>query len=196
MAKRTPTGLVVPASYAEAYQTMHANQKTFPGTSLKPHAKDIAALIATLDLPDESPPRLLDYGCGKGYQYLAFRVHEQWGGVLPHCYDIGVTLLSHRPQGKFDGVICTDMLEHVDEPDVDCVLDDIFSFLRPHRAYALGIQTFAFLGICCRRSKKTLPDGRNSHLTVKPAEWWDAKLAKYQMDGRKVVTVYMADKEV
>jgi hypothetical protein len=49
------------------------------------------------------PDRLLDYGSGKGYQYLARRYHERWGGLLPHCYDIGVQQLSPSPRASSAG---------------------------------------------------------------------------------------------
>jgi len=162
--------------YSATYTQMHQhNEKTFAGYSLKNYLGEIAALVK-----ETSAETLLDYGSGKGYQYLAKRMHEAWGGILPVCYDVGVRQLTERPTGKFDGVISTDVLEHIAEPDVDQVLDDIFSFA----------EAFVFLAIACRKSKKTLPDGRDAHLTVREPSWWDAKLVRFQRPFLTIKAVY------
>lgn len=123
--------------------------------------------------------RLLDYGSGKGYQYLSQRAHEAWGGILPHCYDIGVWQLKSKPTGLFDGVICTDVMEHIDRADIKLVLSDIFGYLdcsRPGGA-------FAYFNVFCNAAAKRWSDGRNVHLTVEPPEWWDNVFKKYERDG-------------
>lgn len=162
--------------YGAAYSKLHAgSEKAFAGYSVKNYLVEIAELVKAT-----SSETLLDYGSGKGYQYLARRMHEAWGGILPTCYDVGVRQLSERPVGHFDGVICTDVLEHIAEIDVDQVLDDIFSFA----------EAFVFLGIACRKSKKTFPDGRDVHLTVRPPEWWEAKLVRFQRPFLTIKAVY------
>jgi hypothetical protein len=133
------------------------------------------------------PQRLLDYGCGKGYQYLARRQHESWGGLLPYCYDIGVRQLSERPEGKFDGVICCDMMEHIDGPDVDRVLDDVFGFSSVRQE----AESFVYFHISCIPSRgKTLPDGRNVHLTLEAPEWWNSRLQRYARPGLIIEAKY------
>lgn len=151
--------------YGKAYAELHANGKHFQGLSIAGYAPAIDALVA-----EHQPARLLDYGCGKGHQYLAARIHESWGGLLPHCYDPGVRGLSVRPEGLFDGILCADVMEHIAEADVPAVLDDIFGLLSPEAG-------FVFFVIACRPAKKKrLPDGRNVHLTVKAPDWWREQL--------------------
>lgn len=146
-------------SYGRWYQELHSsNPKVFSGSIDLEQADHIAELVRK-----HCASCLLDYGSGKGYQYLRYRVQDRWGGILPHCYDPGVIQLSYMPDGDFCGVICTDVLEHIAEEDLPLILDDIFK-----RATA-----FVYLGICCRPAGKTFPDGRNLHLTVKPPKWWD-----------------------
>ena len=184
--------------YEKAYGQMHeAVPKDFSGYSIKGYVKDIAALVDSHGIirPDawQEDTRLLDYGSGKGYQYLGLRVHEQWGGILPVCYDPGVYQLRTKPdkpsrrrppyEGKFAGIICTDVMEHIEEADVDAVLADIFRFADDH-----GF-VFFVIGIDPSYRKK-LPDGRDVHVTVKPPTWWDAKLAKYQRDGLTIRVIY------
>lgn len=153
--------------YAHVYGQLHQNPKFFAGQTLKKYTNQIAQLVE-----QTKPTRLLDYGCGKGYQYLAMRLHEKWGGLLPHCYDIGVRQLATKPEGLFNGVICTDVLEHIEERDVPGILSDLFSYVDP------GRPGFVFLGISCiPAKKKTLPDGRNVHICVKPPKWWEVQLA-------------------
>jgi len=165
--------------YTKTYTAMHeAKAKAFSGYSIKPYVHQISALVLKFQ-----PDRILDYGSGKGYQYLALRVQNHWGGMLPVCYDPGVVQLRIKPEGPFNGIICTDVLEHIEEADIDGLLDDLFGFSAD-----IG---FVFLAIACRPAKrKRLPDGRNVHVTIKPPTWWDAKLAKYQRDGLTIRVVY------
>ncbi len=155
--------------YRDVYGRLHArNPNWFSGYSIKACVGDITELIR-----DHGVTRLLDYGSGKGYQYLQRRVHEQWGGLLPHCYDIGVKQLSKRPKSKFDGIICTDVMEHIEEADVPMILADIFDLVDRGPA-------FVYFYIACRPARqKRLPDGRNVHLTIKPPAWWDKELARF-----------------
>ena len=150
-------------NYAEAYSQLHEKHpKYFPGYTLKRYVNQVQGLVSAYE-----PKRLLDYGCGKGYQYLSLRLHEKWGGLLPYCYDPGVRQLSTPPEGKFDGLICTDVLEHIEKKDMEAVLGGALSYLHTDS------MVFAFISVSCRPAEhKTLPDGRNVHLTVQPAEWW------------------------
>lgn len=145
--------------YGAAYGQMHEAGKRFPGYSLGAYVDSISALVSA-----HRPDRLLDYGSGKGYQYLARRYHERWGGLLPICYDIGVQQLATKPVGQFGGVICTDMLEHIETPDVPAILDELIGYV------AAG--GFLFLGISCRPTRKKLPGGGDVHRTIEPPEWW------------------------
>ncbi len=179
--------------YAKAYSELHQrSDKAFSGLSLLPHVPAITQLVLKT-----RAQRLLDYGSGRGYQYLAKRAHEAWGNILPVCYDVGVPLLSTKPQGPFDGAICSDVMEHIAEEDVPSVLADIFGLLTPLPAVPEeyrrgGPGVFAFFSISCKPAKhKTLPDGRNVHLTVKPPSWWNAHLVKHDRDGLLIQIVYI-----
>lgn len=162
--------------YGKLYTAMHEDRpKLFAGDSLLHHVDAIAELVR-----ETGAKTLLDYGSGKGFQYLAKRAHEAWGGILPVCYDVGVRQLSERPAGTFSGVICTDVLEHIAEEDVDGVLADIFSYA----------ESFVFLAISCRPAKKFFPDGRNVHLTVKEPGWWDRKINRLERPGFSIQVSY------
>ena len=166
-------------NYAKVYREMHERHpKHFSGYSIRPYVQEIANLIF-----EHQPDRLLDYGSGKGYQYLQLRVQSHWGGMLPHCYDPGVRQLSEKPKGKFGGIICTDVMEHIEVFDVPGVLGDIFSFAGPH--------AFVFFCIACRPAKrKRLPDGRDVHVTVRKPTWWDDQLKPYKRRGLTIRAAY------
>lgn len=104
-----------------------------------------------------SPLSVLDYGCGKGELVSALRAK----GVPAEGYDPGIPEFSDRPRRFFDLVCAFDVLEHVEEDRVKAVLEDMMSLGR--RARAL---------IDLGPAVAVLADGRNAHLTVKPAEWW------------------------
>lgn len=143
------------------YSLLHKNHKRFPGFSIKKQKHLIRALIEAYQVKT-----ILDYGCGKGKQYTELKVHENWGDVDITLYDPGYKPYGKRPQGKFDLVICTDVMEHVAEEDVEAVISDIFQYAK----YAV------FFCVFTGPSKKTLPDGRNCHVTVKDEEWWRNKI--------------------
>ena len=169
--------------YAAHYRRLHGRDKVFRGYSIH------SAVSMIVECVNETQPRsLLDYGCGKGKQYEERQVHLAWGGLMPHLFDVGVEAFSARPKGPFDGVICTDVLEHIAEPDVDPVLADIFSFLPPRDD---GGESFAVFWVSCRPARaKKLQDGRNVHLTVRPSAWWDERISKFQRPGLLIRTGY------
>ena len=153
-------------SIINQYKILHEKGK-FQGYSLLPHIRPIYKLIKK-----HTAQSLLDYGCGKGEQYNIKGAHERifsnWG-IMPTLYDPGYTPFSKKPERIFDGVICTDVMEHIPEEDVDKVFDDIISYANK----------FVYLCISTGLAKKYLPDGRNCHVTIKNENWWRKKLSKY-----------------
>lgn len=160
--------------YGKVYGALHSKGKYFPGFSITPYVGTIQELVAL-----HQPESLLDYGSGRGLQYLKRRVHEAWGGLLPHCYDIGVRGLDDKPGGTFGGTICTDVAEHIEEADVPLFLTELANYTADGG--------FLFLSISCRPTKKRLPDGRDVHVTIRPPSWWIDKLkalvARKALDG-------------
>jgi len=142
------------------YRVMH-NRGYFWGRSVRHHLDAIANLVTS-----SGAETLLDYGCGKGHQYTQKRCHSAWGNIKPTLYDPGVPELSNRPKGTFDGVICTDVLEHIPEDELDDVIGDLVGYAK----------MWCFMSICCQPARKTFPDGRNVHVTIQPKEWWVRRL--------------------
>jgi len=167
--------------YQKRYRELHQQHpKWFSGALKSVSVQEITQLVK-----DTGAKTILDYGSGKGYQYLKARVHEAWG-ILPTCYDPGVVQLQDPPaEGtKFDGVICTDVMEHISQTDIDELLKNLFGYI--------GKRGFAYFAICCRPARKEFPDGVNVHLTVMSPRWWNQKLSQYKRDG----LIIRADYEV
>lgn len=139
------------------YRAMHESAKMFRGNSIKGHIEAICDLVAK-----HGPETMLDYGSGKGMQYEELNLHAKWGGIRPTCYDPGYPPLAQKPEGHFDGVICTDVAEHWAPDFVDEYLLDVIGYAKK----------FAFFCIFTEEARKYLPDGRNAHLTVRPPSWW------------------------
>ena len=151
----------------------------FNGISLAVHIERLTKLMLL-----EGVKSLLDYGCGKALLYDDMKYKEmpidKNGQVLPKplsklwqldyfsLYDPAYEKYSKLPKGKYDAVICTDVIEHIDEKDVDWILDEIFSYARK----------FVFVTIACYKALKKFEDGRNLHVNVKQPSYWKEKLLK------------------
>jgi len=163
----------------EQYQMMHTQgeihlgippDKTFPGQSLPPQAPNIKRLIKAT-----KARTILDYGCGKGRQYFPHRIRDAeegieypdiksfWGISDVRCYDPGYTPYIELPTGTFDGVICTDVLEHCPEEDVPWIVGELFQYATK----------FVYANVACFPARKRLPSGGNAHCTIKSVRWWE-----------------------
>ena len=143
--------------WIEQYRQYHADQNTnYPGNNLKPQLHHILDLIT-----DMQPETLLDFGCGKGLQYSKWKHHEDMG-IMPSLYDPAVPEYVELPDGPFDGIISTDVMEHIPEEQIPETFDAI-----TRRA-----EKFVFLAIATAPAIAILPNGDNAHCTLKPVEWW------------------------
>lgn len=159
------------------YRSMHVEGEksagvsaadTFPGKSLAPQAVRIKQCIDATRAAN-----LLDYGSGKGTQYLpgaleggAVRgfdsVQDYWGVDFIQCYDPGHLPYCTLPVGQFDGVICTDVLEHCPEQDLPWIIGELFGYA--------GL--FVFASVAVYPADKHLPNGENAHATIRDPLWW------------------------
>lgn len=107
---------------------------------------------------------ILDFGCGRG----TFKPHmlEYRPDAVIYEYDPGVKGKDKLQWNCVDYIVCTDVMEHVEEDKVDITLETL------DRLAKWGI----FFNIDTAPSKSFLPDGRNTHITIHPSSWWYAKL--------------------
>ena len=114
--------------------------------------------------------KLIDLGVGTGRlaHLLQEKGFEVTGvDIASNCLDEDVHIeLIQQPlwepiMGLYDGVICTDTLEHIPTNKVKAVIDNI-QRLAPHGYIAIGLN-----------KEKLNPTGKPLHLTLKPASWWN-----------------------
>jgi hypothetical protein len=158
----------------ELYRELHtrgagdlglAPAETFDGHSLPRHSAAIGEMIAACNART-----VLDYGCGKGSKYgpgpegspLHIRSMKPWGDVRVRLYDPGHEAYAQLPEDKFDGVLCTDVLEHIPEEDIPWIIEELFAHAS----------RFVYAAVACYAARKTLADGQNAHCTVRDIEWW------------------------
>lgn len=178
--------------YLDQYKILHKHPHKFAGDQTPHHRKEIGELVRST-----GAQTLLDFGCGKGWQYKSAKIHEDWGVEMPTLYDPAVPQYKALPDGPFDGVICTDVLEHVPESAIQKTMTDILT----------RSTKFAFLTISIVPALTILPNGLNAHCTVKHPKWWNAqisqiwqkipvgvKIAMVFKQGRNVVATYNHNK--
>lgn len=150
----------------ERYRQMAANGGNFYGLAILQHAGEIGLLLQRHDART-----VLDYGSGRGDAYAEpYSLHERaWHIPKPTLYDPAFPDIDEMPERRFDAVICSDVLEHVPEDEVDGVICDLLNHARK----------MVWASVCCRLAKKTFPDGGgNMHVTVKPMAWWRSRFAE------------------
>ncbi len=106
---------------------------------------------------------LLDYGSGS--ETLRTALEETHPLVDVRCYDPGVPGREAMPEPAHF-LVCTDVLEHVEEQCVSDVLNHMCSLMLKGGYIRIGLAS----------AKRVLPDGRNAHITLKPREWWITQL--------------------
>ena len=111
---------------------------------------------------------VLDYGTGKGLLVDRLRA-ELPATIRIDGFDPAVEKWSHKPKSASDILVCLDVLEHVEMHSIDAVLEDIRLLTR----------YFCFVAVDLRPAVKTLPDGRNAHILLKPAEWWVSRFNQH-----------------
>ena len=112
---------------------------------------------------------ILDYGCGSAS--LKEWVEER--GITDRLwtlYDPGVPQYKQRPAGKFDLVITTDVLEHVEEIMLNNVLDHLHSLTGK----------FLYSEIACYFSGNAFEGGpytgQDFHINMKAPDSWVKRL--------------------
>jgi len=165
----------------EQYRMLHADgevsrglsaEETYAGVSLLRHCAEIRELIGKTGASS-----LLDYGCGKGIAYELSPIdipgHGRVESLLDywdvdvHCYDPCHVPYSRLPEGRFCGVVSTDVLEHCPEDDLGWIVGELFAFA----------DRFVFASIACYPALAHLPNGENAHLTIREPRWWEELFA-------------------
>ena len=148
------SGTTITEDYRALNAELHRTRKDY-GRRGGRHASRVLQLLKKFNASS-----VLDYGAGKGGLAKALP------GVDVREYDPAIPGKDMPPEPA-DILVCTDVLEHI-EPDC---LDDVLSELA-----RLTLKVGHVVVATQPDQTKLLPDGRNPHLIVQPAEWWKARL--------------------
>ena len=144
------------------------NNKSWAGYDVVKYQKKIKDLVDRY-----GAQTIMDYGCGKGLQYKdklpyggaghelppeQWKTFDQYLGVTVYCYDTCVAEFDQLPPAgtKFDGVICTQVLNSIPDADMSWVRERLESYATK----------FCFIGVNFQReakSKKSMYDPAHFH---------------------------------
>ena len=160
-------------SIIDEYVDFHENgteklppEKTFQGTSLLKWVFQINKIIK-----DTKSHSLIDFGCGKALGYVSpikvdnkvFKnVSDFWEINNMFLYDPGVKKYSKYPTRKADGIICTDVIEHIPPQDIKNFINELYKLSNK----------FIFVVAATNYAQKTFKNGENVHLTIKTKDEW------------------------
>jgi len=148
---------VISDAYRKLQQQLHENPNY--GVASLGFAPVVRKLIA-----DAGIGSLSDYGAGK--QNLRKALEADGVAIEYHPYDPAFP--EYGPPRSAELVCCIDVLEHIEPPFLDNVLDDL-----------RGLTTrLGFFSVHTGPAMKTLADGRNAHLIQQPASWWLPKFCE------------------
>jgi len=105
---------------------------------------------------------VLDYSCGQSQLLDKFPIK------IKYQYDPYVMGRDIKPEGKFDWIINTDVLEHIPEGNIPAYIDEMLQY---------GDKVFFAIAIALDTHK--LSDGSPAHITVHPKDWWLNYLGKW-----------------
>jgi hypothetical protein len=146
-------------SQVELYRRLHTERPGY-GRSSESELAYMEALFGSAP-----PASLLDYGAGKSN--VAERLGRRLGARRVVAYDPAIAGRDRPPEGPFDAAICTEVLEHVPEAEVDAFLSAL-----------AALSDRVYLHIAVIPAQTMLPDGANAHCTVRPAPWWLERIAR------------------
>lgn len=167
-------------------------EKVFDGRHLIPHIEVLRQLCRRFQAKS-----LLDYGCGKALAYEGTKAKSKGTGLDVQglkalweldrvaFYDPALAQFADLPEGSFDAVLATNVLEFTPPEDIDWVLSEIVGYAT----------RFVFIAVACYASSWTLPGGGNYHATVASAGWWTDRLLAARSDQGPRIFALLFDHE-
>ena len=153
--------MLVSDEYRTTLKETHksAGEKGWGNTANTKYYKVITDLIERRKCSE-----ILDYGAGWGG--LKHSLSTDMPDLIVHEYEPSRDDVSGLAK-PCEFVVCCDVLEHVEPDLLEDVLDDLERV----------VSDTAYFTIFFHPALRTLSDGRNAHLIVKPFEWWLRKLS-------------------
>lgn len=188
--------------YIEKYRKLHTKEENFlqlyPYKDQKPEERNVGDDVMSgyqgkkkfnryVKIVSEKkgyPISVLDYGCGRPLGTWRYFKSNQMLIRTWSSYDPAVPGFDIRPIGKFDFIICADVVEHIPEEALEWVLDDMRSYLEDD-----GVIAIATTG---DKAHKAFLDGENLHCTMKSLDEWRSILsAKF----KNIIFIYTSESD-
>jgi|AACY02.5.fsa_nt_gi hypothetical protein len=157
----------------------HLRNDKFKGYSLKNNLKFINNIIKKNNINS-----LIDYGCGKAMYYSDYPFEKKNLDIF--LYDPYFIKYKKLPKKKYELLICTDVMEHIQKHEIEESLIKMDNY---------SIKNLYF-SICTRPAKKILPDGQNAHVTLMSKQAWIAIIKKNISKEKKVYIKFDTDETI
>lgn len=161
---------LISREYLREQRKLHASPRGYGGRGSK-WAEVVLELAAMYQCET-----VLDYGCGQGS--LAAAIAASSSQVDVSEYDPAIEGKDKPPNGKFDLVVCTDVLEHIES-------DKIHAVMR-HLASLTGRAIFVVISLV--ETNKRLSDGRQAHILIRSEDWWKVMFDSHDFVFARIVT--------
>lgn len=152
--------------YAAEQRRIHIDQDAYGSRGF--NWAFLVAGIAQLEMCKS----ILDYGCGKGTIGKSFR---EAGLNIVTDYDPAIKG-KDAPAKPADLTVCVDVMEHIEPECLRAVIGDLARVTRK----------ILFVAISTIASKRTMSDGRNTHLIVQNDVWWRGQFERAGFNIRRV----------
>jgi hypothetical protein len=148
-------------SYAKILNNEHSKESGW-GVTASNNLGSIVEFLRKYQIVD-----FLDYGCGSGNRLKLLLDDRHPGEFVVTEYDPGIPAYA-KPPPPASGVVCIDVLEHVEPEFIDNVLDDLKRVTLNHGYFMISLLP----------ATRLLQNGKNAHLIVEDASWWEQKLSE------------------
>lgn len=156
-----------------SYKKMHTEgigslngAEIFKGYSL------IKSIVDIKDVINHTKSKsIIDFGCGKAMYYKNklkvedvnyISLQNYWDIEKIILYDPAVSEFSDYPKVIADGIISTDVIEHIPPEDVINFIDEMFSLCK----------NFIYVVIATIPASKVFENGENIHICLKTEQEW------------------------
>ncbi len=152
---------VISDAYKEMNKQLHSDKPEY-GADAQKDAQGVVTFARKSDCRV-----ILDFSCGKGTLKPAITAIAPDLTVLE--FDPAIEGKDTLPSQPVDMIAAMDVMEHIEPEYLTAVLESMCA-LKPR---------LVLMKIALTPAQKTLPDGRNAHILLRPAGWWRETLDKY-----------------
>jgi SAM-dependent methyltransferase len=142
----------------------------------------IRSLIDTIltILADKKSITILDFGCGTAIHWHKHTLVNKTKSLMTvlgekvqgfYRYDPAVDIYSKKPTTKFDLVVCSDVLEHIPDSELQSFIAEASSYVDVGGTLMFSVSTSA--------SNNSFLSGENMHINIKSPDEWVQLLKKY-----------------